>query len=66
MTDEQIDVIKEFAERLKEQSYIPNLSCTGEYIVDVSDIDNLVKELTHQPTKIEHSSLCETETYESR
>ena len=26
----------------------------------------VIKNLTHQPTKIVHNSLCETETYESR
>lgn len=31
----------------------------------IEDMDS-VKELTHQPTKIEHNSLCETETYKSR
>lgn len=40
------EAIKEFAERLKEISYLPNLSLTGEYVVDMSDIDNLVKEMT--------------------
>ena len=40
--------IKEFAERLKEISYIPNLSLTGEKIIDLSDIDNLVKEMKEQ------------------
>ena len=36
---------KEFAERLVEISYILNMSLTGEYVVDVSDIHNLLKEM---------------------
>ena len=39
------DGIKEFWSRLKEISYLPNLSITGEYVIDVSDGDNLVKEM---------------------
>ena len=63
--------IKEFAERLsdrisdaiEESSNNPN----GEhyFITDVYEtIENLVAEMTESPTKIEHSSLCETDTYE--
>ena len=37
---------KEFAERLKELSYLPNLSLTNMEVVDISEIDNLVKEMT--------------------
>lgn len=40
----QSEAIKEFVGKLKEASYIPNMSLTGEYVVDVSDIDNLLKE----------------------
>ena len=40
------EAIKEFWASLKEIAYIPNLSLTGEYVVDVSDGDNLVKEMT--------------------
>ena len=49
--------IIEFAERLK--------SIMHEYCNDITedDIDNLVKEMTESITKIEHNSLCETETY---
>lgn len=47
--------IKEFAERLKEIS-------DRDGWTDSSEIDNLVKEMT-EPVKIEHNSLCETETY---
>ena len=36
---------KEFAMSLVEISYIPNMSLTGEYIVSVSDIKNLLKEM---------------------
>ena len=52
------EAIKEFAERLYRRiGYcdLPNL-------VVKSHIDNLAKEMT-EPTKLEHSSLCETETY---
>lgn len=58
------EAMEEFAERLKEKSeYYSDLLFKT---VDVEEIDNLVKELTHEPTKIKHNSLCETETYESR
>ena len=40
------EAIKEFAERLKELSYLPNLSLTNMEVVDISKIDNLVKEMT--------------------
>ena len=36
---------KEFAERLKEYGYVPQLSLTGEAVVDVEDIDNLLEEM---------------------
>ena len=49
--DKRDEAIKEFAEKLK-------LYFEDEFI------DNLVAEMTESPTKIEHSSLCETETYE--
>ena len=42
------DGIKEFAERLKDDCYIPYTSWTNERVVDESDIDNLVKELTEK------------------
>ena len=54
------EAIKEFAERLKATSH----PCGDTYIVYGDRIDNLVKEMTESPTKIEHSSLCETDTYE--
>ena len=72
------EAIKEFAERLKNEIISDTAygcDCnqhSGYYdntikIGDIPEyIDNLVKELTHEPTKIEHNSLCETETYESR
>ena len=40
------EAIKEFAERLKELSYLPNLSLTNMEVVDISEIDNLVNEMT--------------------
>lgn len=60
------DAIEEFAEKLKERyaKYEAYETLYAHYIWN--DIDNLVNELTYQPTKIEHNSLCETETYESR
>lgn len=36
---------KEFAERLKEYGYVPHLSFTGEAVIDVEDIDNLLAEM---------------------
>ncbi len=60
------DGIKEFAERLKEQAHRCDLSLTedGYWSVSVSVIENLVEEMTDNTfTKIEHNSLCETETY---
>ena len=41
----KVTVIKEFADRLKELSYLPNLSLTNMEVVDISEIDNLVKEM---------------------
>lgn len=60
---ERTEAIKEFAERGKD-TFTPPHDYSCKYIK--YELDNLVKELTHQPTKIEHNSLCETETYESR
>ena len=52
--------IKEFAERLNKHSvYVDDYDC---FMVSAESIDNLVKEMT-EPVKIEHNSLCETETY---
>ena len=48
--------IKEFAERLKYYSFRYDV-WTHQYI------DNLVKEMTDNITKVEHNSLCETQTY---
>lgn len=63
MTDEQIDVIKEFTKLLIDKA--------DDGIIYASDIvdycfDFIHQPTIHQPTKIEHNSLCETETYESR
>ena len=55
------DGMKEFAERVKQLPSVTNCEYEWTYL----DIDNLLAELTPEPlTKIEHSSLCETETYE--
>lgn len=40
------NAIKEFAERLKEHSFVDNLSLDGKETVYVDDIDRLVKEMT--------------------
>lgn len=40
------EAIKEFAERLKEHSFVDNLSLDGKETVYVDDIDKLVKEMT--------------------
>ena len=59
---ERAKAIKEFAERVKDK--IPK-RCKMDGIDTVNVyiyIDNLVKEMT-EPVKLEHNSLCETETY---
>jgi hypothetical protein len=43
--------IKEFAERLKEKAF-PDDSIYTLMVVEVEDIDNLVKEMTEEKTKI--------------
>ena len=58
------EVIKEFAERLK--GYAKELKIGDNIylqVVGAGRIDNLVKEMTENITKVEHDSLCETETY---
>ena len=52
--------VKEFAERLKKK-YENHIVCS--FNVLNNEIDDLLAEMT-EPTKLEHSSLCETETYE--
>ena len=63
------EAIKEFAERLKFELEIafdePIFDTITGKIIE-STIDKLLNELTYEPTKIDHNSLCETETYESR
>lgn len=44
--------IKEFAERLKEHSFVDNLSLDGKETVYVDDIDNLVKEMTEEKSDV--------------
>ena len=64
------EAIKEFAERLKIEAFECDVSFgygkeCYQQAVAVIEIDNLAKEMTEQSnfTKIEHNSLCETETY---
>lgn len=68
MADAKIDTLKHFLGRLKFELEIafdePIFDTIIGNIIE-STIDKLLKELT-EPTKIEHNSLCETETYESR
>ena len=40
------EAYKELAEKLKVVAYVPDLSFVGEPVVDVEDIDDLVKELS--------------------
>ena len=49
MTVIRLQAIKEFAEKLKEYSFLDNLSLDGKETVYVDDIDNLVKEMTEEP-----------------
>ena len=57
------DAVKEFAERLKEQAAL-NDYLWDEERVYFFQIDNLLAEMTDPTiTKVEHNSLCETETY---
>lgn len=56
------DAVEEFAERVLELFPFDKMFTT----ISRGTIRTIANELTHQPTKIEHSSLCETETYESR
>ena len=56
------EAIKEFAELVKMEFYKDFDELIPSIMAD--RIDNLVKEMTESPTKIEHSSLCETESYE--
>ena len=53
------EAVKEFAERLKD-------NVKHQSSMDFEDVDNLVQEMTNHITKVEHNSLCETETYEGR
>ena len=43
---EKSEAIKEFAERLKKYAVVNEASLDGEEIIDVDDIDNIVKEMT--------------------
>lgn len=48
----RLQAIKEFAERLKEHSFVDNLSLNGKETVYVEDIDNLVKEMTEEESDV--------------
>lgn len=52
--------IKEFAERLKKHCYVEPKDQRN--VVAEIIIDHYVKEMT-EPVKLEHDSLCETETF---
>ena len=54
------EAIKEFAERLK-KVYANHLMCS--FNVINNEIDNVLNEMLPEPSKVEHDSLCETETY---
>ena len=58
-----IDAIKDFAERLKAKAPRIRFMDSVFSSVDTEDIDNLVKEMVGDIPKLEHNSLCETETY---
>ena len=66
---EKSEAIKEFAKRLKERlTGIGRSTTYGNFeygTIKSYELDNLVKEMTEQTTfeKVEHNSLCETETY---
>ena len=54
------EAVKEFAERLK-KVYANHLMCS--FNVINNEIDNVLNEMLPEPSKVEHDSLCETETY---
>ena len=55
------NAVKEFAKTLKARAFN---DADGDYIVLIDQIDNLLAEMTDPTiTKVEHNSLCETETY---
>ena len=62
------EAIKEFAERLKRRfAYDPNYNNVVNNVASVfrEGIDDLVAEMTGETfTKVDHNSLCETETFE--
>ena len=58
----RFEAYKEFAERLAEDAWFD--SNYGEWLLSKDYLDNLLAELTGETfTKVEHNSLCETETY---
>ena len=64
------EAIKEFAERLKNKfTHSGKSTKYGDFTwgdIKSYEIDNLLAEMTDNITKVEHNSLCETETYEGR
>lgn len=63
--DKRCDVCPAVTSAIKEYSkYLVDKSIKG--FLRADDIVDCCYDFTHQPTKIEHNSLCETETYERR
>ena len=63
--DKRCDVCPAVTSAIKEYSkYLVDKSIKG--FLRADDIVDCCFDFIHQPTKIEHSSLCETATYESR
>ena len=58
------DAIKDFAERVKRNHITKDDKGEIHLLIEYDEFDNLVKEMARHISKIEHNSLCETETYE--
>ena len=56
------EVIKEFAERFEDEM---GEDFFEHYPFVLTALDNVAEEMTNQLTRIEHDSLCETETYKA-
>lgn len=57
------EVIKEFAERFENEM---GEDFFEHYPFVLTALDNVAEEMTNHLTRIEHDSLCETETYKTR
>ena len=57
------EAIKEFAERFEDEM---GEDFFEHYPFVLTALDNVAEEMTNQLTRIEHDSLCETETYKTR